>query len=101
MTDLNFTGALITNTVPPQSITLYVIPGANIANAPHLRMGNSTPGTLDFWVDGQSGQKYAVFGTTNFLNWVAVQTNTLASSSWHLNLPMTNNLRFYRAQWLP
>ena len=97
--DVTFSGASFTNNVPAQSITLFVLPPAV---PPRLRPGVINVGNnFDLWVDGQSGQRYVVMGTTNFVNWVPLQTNVLAGSSWHVILPATNTMRFYRAQWLP
>jgi hypothetical protein len=95
----NFTGTTITTTVPPQSITLFVIsPGT----APALRAGTVSGGNFDLWLDGTSGQKYILQGTTDFVNWSSLQTNTLATNSFHYVLPVAGNAyRFYRARWTP
>jgi hypothetical protein len=100
LTDLSFIGNSFTNTVPAQSITLYVI---NVGAAAHLRVGAmSASNTFDFWLDAQAGQRYLIQASSNFANWWPVQTNTLASNSFHVFLAASNApVRFYRAQWFP
>ena len=97
--NVSFIGTTVTDTLPPQSITLFVIlPGAR----PRLTAGTLTGTTFDLWLDGQPGQKYVLQATTNFVNWSSLQTNTLTSNSFHYLLPSsTVPFRFYRAQWSP
>jgi hypothetical protein len=99
LSDITFTGGTFSNTLPAQSITLFVLPGAAppTLRAPTLTSGN----TFAVWLDGQAGQRYAMLASSNFVNWTAVQTNTLASNSLPVVLPATNSHRFYRAQRLP
>jgi hypothetical protein len=62
----------------------------------------SSTNTFDLWLDGQAGQRYIIQGTTNLVNWVPVQTNTLASNSVHVVVSATSfPYRFFRAQWAP
>ncbi len=95
LADLSFVGSVFSNTVPAQSITLFVLPAP-----PRLRPGGLGGGsTFDFWLDGQAGQRYVVQSTTNFVNWLPVATNTPSSNSWHVVLPASGAHRFYRARW--
>lgn len=98
LSDLSFVGSTLTNTVPAQSITLFVLPAA-----PRLRPGAmSRTNTFDFWLDGQAGLRYIIQSSTNFATWMPVQTNTLSSNSWHVVVPASNTpLSFYRGQWAP
>ena len=98
LSDLSFTGNALSNTVPPQSITLFILPAGG---APHLRAGTVTGTTFDVWLDGVNGQRYRILGTTDFATWTPVQTITLNSSSVLLNLPVTAQYQFFRAQWMP
>ncbi len=100
LSDLSFAGNGFSNTVPAQSITLFVVPAGS---PPHLRVGAMSPSnTFDFWLDGQAGQRYIIQTGSNFVNWWPVQTNMLASNSFHIVLPAaTVPARFYRAQWAP
>ena len=97
LTDLSFNGLTLSNTVPAQSITLYVLP-----SPPRLRVGSmSSASAFDFWLDGQANQKYVIQSATNLVDWVSIVTNTPTSNSWHVTLPATNSPAFYRAKWLP
>jgi hypothetical protein len=99
LSDLNFTGNSFTNTVPAQSITLYVL---SAGNAAHLRAGTiSSSNTFDFWLDAQASQRYIIQSSSNLVNWTPVQTNTLASNSCHVVAGASGPKRFYRAQWSP
>ena len=100
LADLPFIGNTLSNSLPPQSITLYVLPAGG---PPHLRPGAmSSSNTFDFWLEGQPGQRYVVQSSTNLGSWPPVQTNTLVSNSLHVALPATNASRsFYRALWSP
>jgi hypothetical protein len=96
--DINFTGSTFSNTLPAQSITLFVVPGCA---PPILRMGEASSSVFQLWLDGQAGQRYALQSSSNFLNWTSVQTNTLTSNSLPIILSANAEYRFYRAQWLP
>lgn len=96
--DVAFAGDNFSNNVPAQSITLFVLPSAA---APGLRAGTMSGSLFDFWLDGQAGQRYVVFSSSNLANWMPVQTSTLATNSWHVVMSATNAMRFYRAQWVP
>lgn len=98
--NLALAGTALATTVPPQSITLFVVPAAVIPSPPQLLAGSSGSSTnFDLWLNGQPGQSYVVQTTTNFLSWVSVQTNTLSSNSWHVILPAARGAaQFYRAR---
>jgi hypothetical protein len=97
--DISFAGSRFTNTVPAQSITLFVLPAGA---PPSLRGGvMSSSNTFNFWLDGQAGQRYAILSSSNLVNWSPLKTNTLASSSLQMVFPATNSIRYFRAQWLP
>lgn len=99
--DLSLAGATLSNSLPPQSITLLVVPAAAPAR---LRLGGLPSGaTLDLWLDAQAGQRYVLQASADLANWAPVLTNSLTASSLHLPpLPTTNAAaRFYRAVWAP
>jgi hypothetical protein len=100
LTNVTFSGTVLSNTVPAQSVTLFVF---QAANPPHLRLGGmSGPSSFNFWLDGQTGQRYVIEGATNLVNWVPVQTNTLASNSLQITVSTAGRpYRFFRAQWAP
>jgi len=98
--EIAFTGETFSNQVPAQSITLFVLPAAN---PPHLRAGvANVNGSFDLWLDGIATQRYIIQTTTNFSDWLPLQTNTLASNSVRMTFTATNApFQFYRALWSP
>jgi hypothetical protein len=102
LSDIQFTGSTFTNTVPAQSITLFVLPFGTPPPAPSLQAGSlSSTKTFDLWLNGTAGQRYALLSSTDLAIWAPVQTNTLSSSSWHIVLPANGPRSFYRGQWAP
>jgi hypothetical protein len=99
LSDINFVGTNFNTTVPAQSIQLFVLPGGNPPDLRSAGMSSST--TFSFWLDGQVGLRYAILSSSNLLNWQAIQTNTPATSSTQISVPVGNSVQFYRAQWLP
>ncbi|MEY2427497.1 MAG: hypothetical protein QOJ40_382 [Verrucomicrobiota bacterium] len=96
---ITFTGNSFSNTLPAQSITLFVLAPGNSAR---LRAGIMSGNQFDFWLDAQAGQRYIIQKTTNLVNWVPVQTNMLAGNSVHIVIsPASPAQQFYRAQWAP
>jgi hypothetical protein len=98
LSDLNLTGNSVTNMLPAQSITLFVVP---TAPAPMLRVMGVSSGNLNFWLDGQAGQRYWIQNSTNLTSWTTVQTNLLASDSVLLAVPASASQGFFRAVWVP
>ncbi|HWW03279.1 MAG TPA: glycoside hydrolase family 44 protein [Candidatus Acidoferrum sp.] len=103
LSDITFTGNRFTNTVPPQSITLFVLPAGAAPPPPALRPGSlSRTNTFDLWLDGTSGQRYVLQSTTDLRSWTPVATNILSGSSWHIVLPPSIAPQtFYRGLWTP
>jgi hypothetical protein len=100
LANVSFQGNSFSNTLPAQTITLFVLAEAV---PPTLRAGGiSTSNSFDLWIDGLAGQKYVVQSSSNFANWIPVVTNSMASNSLHVLLPPPlYNQRFYRARWVP
>jgi hypothetical protein len=100
LADLAFAGNSLTTTVPPQSLTLFVLPTGTPSPPPVLQAGTvSSTNSFDLWVKGQPGQSYVLQSTTDFISWSAVQTNTLTSTSWHVVLPVVKSqTTFYRVR---
>ena len=100
--DLSFSGASFTNPVPPQSITLYVVP-TGPPSPPRLRAGSlHANNTFDLWLDGQPGQTYSILSSSDLRAWTGMATNTLITNSWLLPVPGTNAPRtYYRGKWGP
>jgi oligosaccharide reducing-end xylanase len=60
------------------------------------------PGSLTVQLNGQSNVSYALYSSPDLLNWLPLQTNTLASNSAIFKVDASSNaLQFYRAQWAP
>jgi hypothetical protein len=102
LSDLSFTGVSFTNTVPAQSITLFAV-SAGTPPRPNLRAGTlSSSNSFDLWLDGQAGLRYALQSSSDFVQWIPEQTNTLVTNSYHFVLAASSApYRFYRAQWVP
>jgi len=92
--DVAFTNNVFSNTVPPQSITLLVVPSGMF----HLRVAtNHVAGQFGFWLDGAVGQTYTLQSSTDMVHWVTFNTNTLASNSVPYSLSLTGRAnQFYR-----
>ena len=97
LANIALTNAVLSDLLPAQSITLFVLPATNTFN---LQIGNnSPPGQLGIRLDGQAGQTYFLETSTDLVRWSAVNTNLLASNSVEFLMPMTNAAQmFYRGQ---
>jgi hypothetical protein len=95
LANLTLTNPVLSDIVPAQSITLYVLPAVSAFS---LRAGAENPaGQLTLWLDGQAGQKYILQSSTDLVHWGAVSTNTLSSNSASFLVATTNGATmFYR-----
>ena len=95
LANIALTNRVLSDLLPAQSITLYVLPTTNSFN---LQIGNnSPPGQLGIWLNGQAGQTYILQSSADFLEWLAVGTNQLVSNSFEFFAPTTNAAEmFYR-----
>ena len=98
LADISFASGLLTDTVPSQSITLYVLPGVSPFS---LKTGtDAATGQLTIWLNGQDGQGYALQSSTDLIHWSAFATNTLMSNSFPFLVSTTNTtMQFYRGLW--
>jgi hypothetical protein len=102
LADIALNGTALTSSVPPASITLYVLPAATMAPASLQIASASGTNTVDLQMNGQSGQAYVLQMSTNLVNWNDFQTNTLSSNSWHGFFPVLQGQRsFYRVRNSP
>jgi hypothetical protein len=95
LADVPYTNGVLSNTLPVQSITLFVLPtDKNL----RLRVGTNAPvHQLDLWMDGEGGQSYILQSSTNLAAWTAVSTNTFVSNSFRVVVGTTNSIQmFYR-----
>jgi hypothetical protein len=98
LTNISFTNSVLKDTVPSQSITLYILP----AVAPFsLKAGMpAASGQFTVWLTGQTGLVYTVQSSTDLIHWTPFATNTLASNSVPFLVSTTNTtMRFYRGLW--
>jgi len=100
LADVPYAGGVISNTLPPESITLFVLPTAKNLR---LRVGtNAPPRQLELWLDGQGGQSYTLQSSSNLAAWSAVSTNAFSSNSFRFLVNTTNaTKRFYRGMLNP
>ncbi len=80
----------------------YSVPQPPTAPIIHVSDGSMgfVSNKFGFNLSGQSGQVVVVEGSTNLVNWLPLQTNTLGSSPLYFSDPGSSNFnrRFYRAQ---
>lgn len=93
--NISLTNQVLEDTVPSQSITLYIIPPATAFS---LQAGTtSTAGQLGLSLNGLAGQAYVLQSSTDLVHWVAFSTNTLAGNSYAYLVATTNSSKmFYR-----
>ena len=95
LADIPYAGGTVSNQLPAQSITLFVLPTAKNLQ---MRVGtNAAPHQLELWMDGQGGQRYILQSSTNLTAWSAVSTNTFSSNSFRVLINTASPSRmFYR-----
>jgi hypothetical protein len=95
LADVPYANGTLSNTLPAQSITLFVLPTAKNLR---LRVGtNAPPQQMELWMDGQGGQRYLLQSSTNLTAWSAVSTNMFSSNSFRILVGTTNPASmFYR-----
>ena len=95
LASITLTNKVLSDMVPAQSITLYVLPALNAFNL-QVGTGNST-NHLTLWLNGQAGLTYIFQSSTDLVHWMAVSTNTLSSNSFPYLVATTNMAKmFYR-----
>jgi len=99
LADVPVSANTISNLLPAQSITLFIVPAAAAPAAPVLVPGNlSSSNTFNLLLQGQSGQSYIIQGSSDLTHWQPISTNQLSGNSLQFNVPATNShLQFYRA----
>jgi hypothetical protein len=95
LADVPYANGTVSNQLPAQSITLFVLPTAKNLR---LRIGtNAAPRQMELWMDGQGGQRYLLQSSTNLMVWSAISTNMFASNSFRILVGTTNlTSMFYR-----
>ena len=59
------------------------------------------PNSLTIRLGGQTNVNYALYVSTDLLNWLPIQTNMMASTYTNFTITTSNSMQFYRAQWVP
>jgi hypothetical protein len=95
LADLPITNSAISNILPAQSITLFVVP--RTAAALRFTSISSAGGQITFEVAGAAGDAVRIESTADFLTWEEVQSATLESESLTIHVPVAGSARFYRA----
>jgi hypothetical protein len=95
LADIAYASGTVSNLLPAQSITLFVLPTAKNLR---LRIGtNAPPSQMELWLDGQGGQSYLLQSSTNLSTWSPISTNIFATNSFRFAVGTTNaNKMFYR-----
>jgi hypothetical protein len=72
------------------------------ASAPVLSNPVLTPpSSLTISLGGQSNANYAIYSSTDLLNWFPIQTNMMGGTYTNFTVTPSNSMQFYRAQWVP
>jgi hypothetical protein len=96
LTDQTPTQNVFSNTLPAQSITLFVIAKATNA-APKITSPSVDSSNLHLTLNGIAGKSYALETTTDFATWTRQQTNTAPATSFDMALPRPIATKFFRA----
>jgi hypothetical protein len=98
LANTSVTNGTLNQTVPSQSITLFVVPSTGTIPIQLGVATNGAPGQLKISLSGQQGQSYVVQSSSNLMTWLPLSTNLLSGSSTNIIVTMTNSARmFYRA----
>ncbi|HXD00765.1 MAG TPA: cellulase, partial [Verrucomicrobiae bacterium] len=101
LTNLPVTNGIVSDTVPSQSITLYVLPGL-LPFSLQKQAGSSPPGQVNLQLNGQSGLTYIVQSSTDLVHWTPYSTNKLVSNSVPFTVSTTGGgAKFYRGMFAP
>lgn len=84
---------VFSNTLPAQSITLFVL--AN--SAPRLAAPTVDSSNLHLPLTGMAGKSYAIESTPDFVTWTRQQTNQAAEATFEVTIPRPATTQFFRA----
>jgi hypothetical protein len=99
LTNITFSNGILTDTVPSQSITLYVLPTL-LSFSVQKQAGTNPPGQINLQLNGQSGLTYVLQSSTDLVHWTPFSTNKLSSNSLPFSVPTTGGAKFYRGMFL-
>jgi len=95
LSNLPYGAGQLQTTVPPQSVTLLVIPPSPILQL--VAGPPRTDGNIQFWVQGEISGTFVLQSSPDLFNWSPVSTNTLAGPQLQFLLPAGGAQTFYRA----
>jgi hypothetical protein len=95
LTNLTYSAGQLQTTVPPQSVTLLVIPPSPVLQL--VAGPPRTDGNIQFWVQGEIAGTFVLQSSPDLFNWSPVSTNTLAGPQLQFLLPAGGAQTFYRA----
>lgn len=94
--DLVPSANLLTNTLPAQSVTLFVVPGAPPNIAPELSL-NRAGNALTLLLKGLPGKTYTLYSSDDLTSWLPVRTNTLTAETLAIPVSPTNRVHYFKA----
>jgi hypothetical protein len=96
LSNITVANGILSDTVPSQSITLYVLPSmpqsSLVAGPPR------TDGNFQFVLNGQSGQTWIVQSSPDLISWQNISTNQLVGNQTNIVVPGGTIRKFYRAR---
>jgi hypothetical protein len=90
----NVAASAIGDTLPAQSITLYVIPGVQA----HLSTPTADGVNVTLQLNSAVGLNCVIQATTDFKTWTDVATNNPTATNATFVFPQTGSSEFYRTQ---
>jgi hypothetical protein len=100
LSNLTVANGILSDTVPSQSITLYVLPGVLPFSLQKSAISNP-PGQVNLQLNGQSGLTYVVQSSTDLVHWTSYSTNKLVSNSLSFSITTSGgNAKFYRGMFV-
>jgi hypothetical protein len=96
LADQTPTQNVLSNTLPAQSITLFVLPKAT-NNSVKITTPTVDSSNLHLTLNGAVGKNYAIESTNDFTTWDRVQTNTAPTASFDVTFPRPSGTKFFRA----
>jgi hypothetical protein len=95
LSDQTPVSSVLSNTLPPQSITLFVLAGTPAG--PRLIAPSADASNVRLTLTGILGKSYAIESTSDFISWTRRQTNTAPSASFEVTVPLSSGPTFFRA----
>jgi hypothetical protein len=99
LSNIPLTNGVLSDTVPSQSVTLYVLPGV-VPFSLQKQAVNPPPGQINLQLNGQSGLTYIIQSSPDLVHWTPFSTNKLVSNSVAFSVStLSGNAKFYRGMF--